>query len=86
MQALTSTSNLTPTYIGKEEIEAILEIRDLCFFHDEDELNQFWDQVLTTCHADTIYSIPENDFETAYLMARSILYKRGEQVFKSHRR
>lgn len=69
-------------YIGSEEKEVLIEIMSLCIFLNNKEKRQFWKDVTAAARCTHIDAITEDEFENAFLKAKSILHQRGDEVFK----
>jgi hypothetical protein len=69
--------------IGTNEIEALVDTLNLCFFKNLSQKDSFWKAVLRAGKSNTIQGIRLENFDSAFLTAKSILRKRGQEVFKS---
>ena len=68
--------------IGYDKVKLIHEIKDMCFFPTTEEKKKFLSQVAGSVGCSRIEDIQEPDYGTAYLTAKAILHKIGEDIFK----
>lgn len=73
------------SFISNDKIDALLEIRDLCFLPSVKERKNFLVLVAAAAGADRVQDITESNFGSAYLTAKAILHRIGEDVFKFHK-
>lgn len=71
--------------IGKEEITALVEICNRCYFPNKSEKKLFFSKVCDAVGVSQLDQINEEQFEKAFNAARALLYKVGEDVFRSKR-
>ncbi len=67
-------------FIGKEELEALKDIKDLCCFFNAKEKSAFITQVEIAGKCSSFATMNEDNFEAAFLKAREILQARGLAV------
>lgn len=77
-----STSVEGPIYIGQEEIEVLNDIKTRCYYPSSVERTRFIRNVCISVGVKRFEEILEDDFETAFNLAISILRNRGEQILR----
>lgn len=81
---MNALNNELVDFIGHEEIEAFDEVRSMCFFKNKKEENAFWTQVLFAGKCNALHEMTMENFECAYIKARQILCKRGQDIFRPY--
>lgn len=71
--------------INQQQIDAILELRNLCFFETIKERKAFLTKVSYSVGVSKIEEIDEKMYQKAFGTAKSILHKRGELVFRAQK-
>ncbi len=74
--------NINSNLITKRQLGILRDYRMLCFFPNAKEKEGFERQVSSASGCTKFSEIKKSDFKSAQAIAKSILHKRGEAVYK----